>query len=192
MQLQKAIKKRRSIHSFKKKKVDWRDILDCLEATKLAPMAGGYYSLKFLIVEEAGAKEQIAKLCDQDFIAEAPYVVIFVSDPSVTKNVYPERGDMYMRQQAGAAIQNFMLSLTERELSSCWVGHFNQEKINQLFGIKGNIEAIFPIGYAKDIPKTRQIMASLYNRISFHTWGNKRIDKPKPIEHYAPEGYIKY
>lgn len=192
MQLQKAIKKRRSIHSFKKKKVDWRDILDCLEATKLAPMAGGYYSLKFLIIEEQGAKEQIAKLCDQDFMAEAPYIILFVSDPSVTKQVYPERGDMYIRQQAGAAIQNFMLSLTERDLSTCWVGHFNQDKINQLFGIKGDIEAILPIGYAKDVPKTRQIMASLYNRISFHTWGNKRITEPKPIEHYAPEGYIKY
>jgi nitroreductase len=187
MQLQNTIKRRRSVRKFKTKKPDWRDILDCLDTTRFAPMAGGYYSLKFLILDDKESIEEVAKLADQDFIKEAPYVVIFVSDPGVTKKAYPESGDIYMRQQAGAAMQNFMLSLTEKKLSSCWVGHFDEEKLAHKFGIKGNIEAIFPVGYEKERPKTRGIQASLYNRVSFHIWGNKSLNKPRAIEPYSPK-----
>lgn len=186
MQLQNTIKRRRSCRKFTKKKPDWRDILDALDTTRYAPMAGGYYSLKFLILDDSESINEVAQACDQDFIKEAPYVVIFASDPGITKNAYPERGEMYMRQQAGAAMQNFLLTLTEKKMASCWIGHFNEEKLKKLFGIKGQIEAIFPIGYEKEKPKTRTIQASLFNRVSWHIWGNKRIEKPRSVSPYSP------
>lgn len=186
MKLQNVIQKRRSCRNFKEKKVDWREILDCLDTTRFAPMAGGYYSLNFLITDDKESIKKVAEICRQDFIKKAPYLVIFVSNPGITEQVFPERGKMYLRQQAGAAIQNFLLSITEKKLSTCWIGHFDEEKLKKLFGIKGQIEALFPIGYEKEKPKTRAIQASLYNRTYFHTWGNKRIEKPKSIAPYGP------
>ena len=187
MQLQKAIKKRRSIRSYKNKKPDWRDIIDCIDSTRYSPYAGGYYSLKFLILDNEKDIQLIAELSDQDFIKEAPYVVIFVSDTSITKHVYPERGETYSKQQAGAAIQNFLLSAVEKGLSSCWIGHFNKEKITKEFKIKGDIEAILPIGYAKEEPKRKEIEPSLFNRTFFHEFGNKRMERPRAIHPFDPK-----
>lgn len=191
MQLQKAIKKRRSIRHFKSKKPDWRDILDCLDATRYAPMAGGYFSLNFLIIDEKDKIEYIAQYSEQKWIKEAKYLVLFISDPSFIKTLYKEKTKLYLHQQAGAAAQNFMLSLTEKGLSTCWVGHFNEEKIKQKIELTGSktIEMIFPIGYEKEKPKTRKIMAELFNRVNWNTIGNKRINPPKIIEHYGPLGY---
>jgi nitroreductase len=192
MQLQNAITKRRSCRKFKNKKPNWRDILDCLNITRYTPMAGGYFTLNFLIIDKKEDIQKVAKWAEQDFIKDAPYLILFISDPSITKNIYGERGTMYHHQQAGAAIQNFMLSITEKKLYTCWIGHFNEEKIKKLFKISNSqkIEAILPIGYEKEKPKTRSILAELYNRTHFHIWGNRRIKKPKIIEHYAPEGYL--
>ncbi len=191
MKLQKAIKQRRSQREFKSVKVDWRDVLDCLDLTRYSPMAGGYFSLNYLIVNDKELISKISEFAEQDFVKGAGTLVVFVSDPSIVKNLYGERGIVYMHQQAGAAAQNFMLALTDRGISTCWVGHFNEEKVGKLLKIPGSkvIEAIFPIGYAKNKPKTRQIMAELYNRIYYNEWGNKRMNPPKHVEHYAPEGY---
>lgn len=187
MQLQKAIKKRRSIRSFKNKKPDWRDIIDCIDSTRFSPYAGGYYTLKFLIIDEKKDIQTIAELADQDFIKEAPYIVIFVSDSSVIEKTFPESYKTYLKQQAGAAIQNFLLTATEKGLASCWIGHFNKDKITKEFKIKGDIEAILPIGYTKEQPKTREIEPSLYNRTFFHEFGNKRIEKPRAIHPFDPK-----
>lgn len=181
MQLKKAIKKRRSIRSFKNKKPDWRDIIDCIDSTRSSPYAGGYYTLKFLIIDNKKDIELIANLSDQEFIKEAPYIVIFISDSSVIEKAFPERYPNYIKQQAGSAIQNFLLSITEKGLASCWIGHFNKEKITKEFKIKGDIEAIFPVGYAKEVPKTKEIEPSLYNKIFFHMFGNKRMENPRSI-----------
>lgn len=191
MDLQKSIKKRRSIKSYKSKKTDWRDILDCLDTARYAPMAGGYFTLNFLIVNDQALIDKVAQWSEQEFIKDAKTLVVFISDPSITKNLYGERGIMYMHQQAGAAAQNFMLSLTEKKLSTCWIGHFNDEKVKKVLKIPNSryIEAIFPIGYEKEKPAQRKIMAELYNRTYFEEWGNKRMNKPKIVEHYAPEGY---
>lgn len=191
MQLQKSIKKRRSVRSFTSKKPDWRDILDCLDTTRYAPMAGGYYSLNFLIIDEKDKIDYIAEKSEQKWIKQAKYLVLFISDPSFIKTLYNERTQMYLHQQAGAAAQNFMLSLAEKKLSTCWIGHFNEEKIKQKIGLSGSkkIEIIFPIGYEKEKPKTRKIMPELFNRVNWNIIGNKRINAPKAIEHYGPLGH---
>jgi len=179
MKLQNSIQKRRSIRKFKDKKVDYRDIFDCLDTTRFAPMAGGYFSLKFLLTDEKDKIKEVAEITEQEFIQEAKYLVIFMSDPKITKNLYKDRAEIYLHQQAGAAIQNFLLSLTEKGLGTCWIGHFNEDRLKRIFKIPAGqiVEAVFPIGYEKEKPKTREVMAELYNRMNFNQYGNKRMKK---------------
>lgn len=191
MRLQKAMYTRHSTRSFNNKKPDWRDILDALDTTRSAPMAGGYFTLKFLIIDDKEKIKKMSKWSEQDFFSEVHYIVAFVSDPKITKNLYKEKGEQYMHQQAGAAIQNFLLSLHEKKLSTCWIGHFNEDKIKTLLGISSSqkLEAFFPIGYEKITPRTRAVQAELYGRINWNTWGEKRMVPGKIVEHYAPHGY---
>ena len=46
MDLDKTIKARRSVRKFKSSKPNWRDILECIDAMRYAPMAGNNFSLK--------------------------------------------------------------------------------------------------------------------------------------------------
>lgn len=191
MKLKEAIEKRRSVRSYTKKKPDWHDIFDCLDLTRLAPMAGGYFTLRFILIDDEEKIKEIAHWASQDFISQAKYAVLFISEPSITKNLYKEKGEKFMHGQAGAAIQNFMLSLTEKGLSTCWIGHFNEEKIKKILKIPENqiIEAIFPIGYENEKPKTRKTQAILFDRLYFNEWGNDSMKRINSVEHYSPEGY---
>jgi len=105
MDLDKAIKSRKSAKKFKNKKPDWKDIIECVDSMRYAPMAGGNFSLKFIIVDDKEKIHKIAKAAQQNFISEADYVLVVVSLGSRTTTSYGKRGEIYLRQQAGAAIQ---------------------------------------------------------------------------------------
>jgi len=156
MNIDKAIQNRHSVRRFTSKKPDWRDIIECIDSARYAPMAGNIFSLKFIVVSD---KEKIQKLADaaqQHFIAQAHYVVVVCTNPSRTINSYEEQGKKFCRQQAGAAIQNFLLKIQEAKLATCWVGHFVEEQVKEALQIQEdiNVEAIFPIGY--ELGKTQK------------------------------------
>ena len=93
MDLDKAIKSRSSVKKFNSKKPDWRDIIECIDAARFAPMAGGNYSLKFIIVSEPEKINEIAQACQQDFVGSVSYVVVACSVPGRTVNAYGKQGE---------------------------------------------------------------------------------------------------
>lgn len=182
MKLGEAIQSRRSIKKFKDKRPNWRDVLEALDSTRYAPMAGDIFSLKFIYIDNEKTISDIAKWAGQDFISQAKCLVVFIRTPTKTKLSFKERAELYLPQQAGAAIQNFLLSLEEKGLSTCWIGHFDEEKIKHLLKIPKDkeIEAIFPIGYAKEKPSTRRARRDFYEMLYFNEWGNEQFGEVKP------------
>ncbi|PJE81591.1 nitroreductase [Candidatus Pacearchaeota archaeon CG10_big_fil_rev_8_21_14_0_10_32_42] len=191
MELDKAIKSRKSIRKFSPKKPDWRDIIESIHSAQYAPMAGGLFHLKFVIVDDEKIIQEIAKWSEQVFIAEAKYVVVAVSDSGIVTTPFPKRGEHFSTQQAGAAIQNFLLSLTDFGLSTCWIGHFNEEKVGKILKIPDGytIEALFPIGYANEKPRMNKPKADIYHILYFNEWYNDRMKRIEKIESRGPEGY---
>ncbi|NCN51560.1 hypothetical protein GW931_00950 [archaeon] len=191
MKLQEAIKKRKSVRKFSSKKPDWRDIIEAIHTAQYAPMAGGLFHLKFVIVDNKQLIEEIAKWCEQSFISEAQYVVVVVSDPGIVTTPFPKMGEYFCPQQTGAAIQNFLLSLEESGLSTCWIGHMNEEKIGKTLKISEDytIEALFPIGYSNEIFKKKKQDPDIYNILYFNKWEKYRMKKTEKIDSRAPEGY---
>ena len=190
MQLDKAIKERRSIRKYKTKEASWKKILEALELTLYAPTAGGIFPLKIMLIDDIEKIQKIAKWSEQEFIAQAKYVVVFVSNVKRLQTPYGERAETFCKQQTGAAIQNFLLKLTELELATCWIGYFNEENIKIILKIPEtyNIEAIFPIGLANEKPKHR-ISRELGDYLYFNTWKNERMKPVKRIESRMPEGF---
>ncbi len=181
MELNKAIQSRYSVKKFKDKKPDWRDIIECIDAARYAPMAGNNFTLKFILVDD---KEKIQKITDatqQPFINQAKYVVIVCSNTSRPVNVYGKKGEIFCRQQAGAAIQNFLLKIQESGLSTCWIGYFVEDQIKRELKIPDNIqvEAIFPIGYEFEKQKTKRLKIDLDRILYFNKYGNKKMKTPR-------------
>ena len=180
MELDKTIRSRKSVKKFSKKNPDWRKIIEAIDSARYSPMAGNIFSLRFILVSDKEKIQQLSKASEQEFIADAQYVVVVCSNPSRTLNAYEERGENYLKQQAGTAIQNFLLKLEDFGLATCWIGHFTDEKIKNILKIPKeiNVEAFFPIGYESNIEKTKQKRKIELDRILyFEEYGKSRMGK---------------
>lgn len=176
------VKSRRSVKKYKSKRPDWRVILDCIDSMRYAPMAGGNFSLKFVLVDDLDKIDKLSEACEQNFISSAQYVLVVCSDEKRTKTAYERRAEKYLRQQAGAAMQNFLLSISDAGLATCWVGHFYDDKIKQLLRIPEDVEveAIFPIGYAYEKPKKKDLV-NFDSVMYFNEYKNKRMNPSKKL-----------
>lgn len=184
MQLDKAIQNRHSVRKFKTKKPDWRDIIECIDAVRYVPMAGNIYSLKFILVDDEKTIQKLADAAQQSFVSKAQYVVVVCTNPSRTENSYGERGKMYCRQQAGAAIENFLLKIEEAGLSTCWTGAFVENLVKKALKIPDdiNVEAMFPIGYEFEKPRTKKAKINIDRILYFNRYGNKKMKKIKTLD----------
>lgn len=177
MEFDKVVRKRKSVNHFSVKKVSWKDILEAIDAANQGPFAGNHNNLNYLIVEEPGTIKDLAKCCEQSWISSSNILIVVCSDDSHLEDLYGERGRIYSRQQAGAAIQTLLLKLTDLGISSCWVGAYTDEFIKQKLKIPQHIqiEAIIPVGYEKKMPgdekkKKKELEDVLY----WEEWKNSR------------------
>ena len=186
MGLKKLMETRKSVRKYSKKKPDWRDIIECVDVSRHAPMAGGHFTLKFILVSDPKKIQQLAEASQQNFVADAHWVVVACSDPTKTTRSFEDRAHNYVRQQAGAAIQNFLLGLHSKKLSTCWVGHFVDDQIKEILKIpeKVQVEAIFPIGYENKIKGKKTVMRNrtiLDSILRFEDYKSKKMFKGKSM-----------
>ncbi len=172
MNIFKAIIGRRSIRKFEKKEVDDKLIGVLLYMATMAPSAGNTQEWNFIVVKDEKLKKELAKAAlDQNFIAEAPVVIVVCSDLEKISLRYGRRGELlYSIQDASLAIQNILLSAYALGLGSCFVGAFDEEKVKSLLELPTKLRplAIIPIGYPAEEPEVPK-------RIPFEnlTWLNK-------------------
>ena len=184
MDLNKAIKSRCSIRGFKEKKPNWKEIIECIDATRYAPTAGNNCTLKVILIDNKEKIEKISQACQQDFISQANYVVVFYSNKLRLTNAFGKDGEKYNKQQIGAAIENFLLKIQEKGLATCWIGYFIENQIKRELKIptKFEIEALFPIGYEKTKSRTRRVKTDLKNILYFNKHGEKRMKPLRRID----------
>ncbi len=183
MDVEKTIQKRKSVRRFKDKKPDWREIIKAIDSMRYAPMAGNIFTLRAIMVQDLDKIQKLADAAQQGFISQAKCVVVVCTKKDRCVKSYGKDGEKYVKQQAGAAIQNFLLSLEEMGLSSCWIGAFVDNQVKRILNIPNDIdiEAMFPVGYelGKTIKKAKQdIDYMLY----YDKWKNKKMIPPKKVE----------
>ena len=184
MDFEKLIKKRASIKNYYQKKIRMEWAIEAIQAANLAPSPGNLPLLKFIIMQDYEKIKAIAQACRQSFISQAPVLVVVCSDSKNAEIMYGQRAEKYIRQHAGAAIENFLLKITNMGLASCWIGAFSDETVRNILEIPESIEieAIFPIAYPSKIhPVEQRKKSSLENRIFFNTWKNKFLKPEKKI-----------
>lgn len=184
MDIDKAIKERHSVRNYATKSVNWKDIIKAIDYARLAPLAGNIPTVKFILVLDDEKIQKLAEACQQNFIATADYVVVICSDSTQAVRSYDERAKKYVAQQAGAAIENFLLKITDLGLATCWVGAFSDDNVRRILQIPNDIEieALFPIGYEQK-PKTKQrVKPNLDNILYFNTWKNRYMAPLKKPE----------
>ncbi|MFH1072210.1 MAG: nitroreductase family protein, partial [Nanoarchaeota archaeon] len=125
---------------------------------------------------------------EQEFVA-GPVVIIACSNNEIMERHYGIRGSrLYAVQDCAAAIQNMLLAAHALGLGSCWIGSFDEEKMNDLFSIPAHVraQAIIVLGYPDEIPKQKDLR-KLDDVVYFNKYGAKVKDIHLVLRNYADE-----
>ena len=183
MEVDKAIKERHSVRSFKKGiKVDYKKLIEIIDAGRQAPAAGSSPCIRYILVNDKNKIIELANAAQQDFIRQVEAVIVICSDKQFIAKTYQDRTDRYVKQQAGAAIENMLLKTVDLGFSSCWIGAFSDEIVKRVLKIPDNIEveAFLPIGKEMGKGKSR-FKPELDSVLFFNEWRNKNLDGKKSM-----------
>lgn len=155
MDILNAVKQRRSIRDFQKKEIPDQLLRKLGEALLWAPSAGNLQARKFYFVRNSAMKKSLAAAAlNQNFIAEAPLVIVGCTDSRITLK-YGERGvSLYSIQDVACSIMGMMLVAYENGLGSTWVGAFNEEAVSGVLRLPRHLRPVtlVPVGYPSKIP----------------------------------------
>jgi nitroreductase len=155
MSVLEIVKKRRSIRKFKKEEIPKEKIERLKEALIWAPSAGNLQARKFYFVFNEEKKKQLARAAlNQNFIAQAPLVVVGCCDLEKI-SWYGERGkNLYTICDVSAAVENLLLVAVEEGLGACWVGAFDEKEVSEILSLPDEERPIvlLPVGYPAESP----------------------------------------
>lgn len=152
MEVYEAIYGRQSIRSFDPiREVPRELVLKLLRAACQAPSAGNLQPWRFWVIREPALKEKLVEAAlGQDFISEAPVVILVLANLRVASTGYGERGTrLYCIQDTAAAIENLLLAAHSEGLGVCWIGAFDEHRVVDSCELPPHLRplAIVPIGY---------------------------------------------
>lgn len=157
MELEEAIRTRRSIRSYARLPVSDHELFELLELATWAPSAGNLQPWEFVVVKDDEIKRRLAaEALHQWWIAEAPMVVVACANEKRSSSVYGARGrSLYCICDVSAAVENLLLALHARGLGSCWVGAFHDEGVAHVLNLPTWVRpiAILPIGKPAERPR---------------------------------------
>lgn len=164
MELQDAIRQRRSIRKYKNKDVLEEVLKKVLEAGLWAP----YAIQRWLIITVREQETKRAML--EDFIAQgrnlhvasAPVNIVVCSDlreenmPALAKRNHGKEDFklIFSVQETAAMIQNMLLTAHELGLGACWNGTFNDKRVANVLKLPNGVRpiAIISLGYPAETP----------------------------------------
>ena len=159
-----CIKTRRSIRSFESKPVDHKVIEEIVEAASFSPSWKNTQVARYIVVEDASLKSQIAKECTHTYggnasIIDSAAALVVVS--YVTKRSGYERDGSYSTSKengwemfdAGIASQSFCLAAHSLGLGTVIMGLFDDTIADLIDLPEGQaISCIIALGYPAESP----------------------------------------
>ena len=158
MELEEAIKGRRSIRAFKPQDVPEETVEKLIDAARHAPSAGNTQPWEFVIARKQDIKKKLAQAAHQAFVEEAPVVIVVCANENRSLMGYGIRGEtLYCIQDTAAATQNILLTAYSLGLGTCWVGAFNENEAKKALKTPKGIRpvAMIPVGYPNRTPSQR-------------------------------------
>ena len=174
--LEAAIKDRHCVRDFSSAEVPAAALSRALDLAKLAPSAGNLQAFRVVLVRERAQKLALAAAAlDQDFVAAAPVVAVFLADEDASAQKYGTRGArLYAVQDATIAAAFFELTLVGEGLASSWVGAFEEATVAEVVGASGTAlrpVALLPLGFpdASVAPPHRGHRRKLSDFVSYNS-----------------------
>lgn len=156
MDVLQAIRERRSIRAFQDRPIPQPALEVLIQALIWAPSAGNLQSRHFFFVFHQDLRRRLADAAwGQDFVAQAPLVVVACADHERVRWRYRERGvQLYCLMDVAAAVQNLLLTAHAQGLGTVWVGAFDEGAVRRILNVPPHLRPVtlVPVGYPAEHP----------------------------------------
>ncbi len=167
MDVLEAIKKRRSIRSFKSTPINQETLDAILEAGRLAPSWGNTQTWRFVIIQDNKVKTQLADDAtplgsrNNVVLKQAPAVIAACAElkragwregkPTTDKEGY------WFMFDAALALENMVLEAQELGIGTLYIGAFDAKKAGSVLGVPEGYSCVvlLPLGYPDEQPEAR-------------------------------------
>jgi len=151
MSLLDVILSRRSIRSYENKEIPQEILRQVLEAGRQAPSAANRQPIRFVVVTDSEAKNELSKSLFGKHIKNAPVVIVGCADE---KSLLTGKWAVV---DTTIALQNIVIAAWTFGIGSCWIGSFSEEKVKELLKIpdKWKVVALLTLGYPAEQPKAK-------------------------------------
>ena len=157
MDFETVVKRRRMCREFLERDVPQEKIDRILDLASRYPSAGHTEPQEFIVVHNRRMKEDLAHAAlDQMFDAQAPVVIVVISDVRRSARRYGERGIRFFSIIDGAFVAMLiLLAVVEEGLGACFVGSFYDEQVQELLSLPQEVRTIgiIPVGYCAEGPR---------------------------------------
>lgn len=155
MNVNEAIRKRRSVRAWQDRPVEDDVLSQVLDAARLAPSARNRQEWKFVAVRDAAVRAELKRATrGQDFVGDAPVVLVACA---LEYNYTMACGQKAYTVDLSIAVDHMQLQARELGLGSCWIGSFDHDTVQEVLGIPQSVRivAVMPIGYPREWPDAR-------------------------------------
>jgi nitroreductase len=157
MDFETVVKRRRMCREFLERDVPQEKLDRILELASRYPSAGHTEPQEFIVVRDQRMKEDLAHAAlDQRFVAQAPLVIVVVSDVRRSARRYGERGVRFFSIIDGAFVAMIiLLAVVDEGLGACFVGSFYDEEVQEVLSLPQEVRpiGIIPVGYCAEGPR---------------------------------------
>ena len=154
MDLETVVRRRRMCREYLKRDVPPEKIDRIMDFASRYPSAGHTEPQEFIIVRDRQVKEALAHAAlDQTYVAQAPLVIVVVSDTRRSARRYGERGvHFYSIIDGSFAAMLILLAVVNEGLGSCFVAAFRDREVQHVLGLPEYIRpiGIISIGYCAE------------------------------------------
>lgn len=177
MEFELVLKRRRMVRSFKDRQVDDAQIMMLLKNAHRAPSAGFLQQQEFIVIKNKETKAKLAEAAvSQDFVAQAPVVIVVCSNTDRVVKRYGDRGvNFYSIIDGAFASMLILLTVVNEGLAACFVGAFNDNEVSRILKLPKHVRpiGIIPVGYANE-PSERFERMSLQEIVHYERYGQKK------------------
>lgn len=178
MNVEEAIRVRRSVRKYQPKAVEAEKLEALIEAVRLAPSASNSQPWKLILVDDPAIARQVAEatfstaVAFNKFALEAPVMAVLAIEPHA---ILTQIGGWLKRRpyyliDIGIAAAHFCLRAAELGLGTCMLGWFDESQIKKILQVPRatRIGLVITLGYAVEPasphPKTRKAVGEMSSR----------------------------
>jgi nitroreductase len=176
MDFEDVVRKRKMVRKYKQNKpLSDKIITKLIRNAHRSPSAGHTQVQEFIIVKEPLTKNKLrAAAVDQEYVEEAPLLIIVCSNTSRSVGRYGNRGrEFYSIIDGAFASMLILLTAVNEGIGACFVGAFDDAKVSKILEIPRDVRpvGIICLGYPDEEP-VRIGRIALSQIVYYNKYGN--------------------